>query len=180
LPAVTITWDEWKALHPDTLVLSRDTGFSRSYERDPFLDYAGAVNEGRFPFPVSEAANDDRLSPADEVLGLNLGDEIKAYPLRRLGNAAVNDSLGGQRIVVFSSADGPSGNAFRAEVDGRALAFAFRDGGYVDEETGSRWDLSGSATAGPLKGERLEPLPSRYTFWFAFVAAFPETNVYAP
>ena len=34
--------------------------------------------------------------------------------------------------------------------------------------------------AGPLKGSRLERLPSRYTFWFAYVAAFPEAEVYEP
>ncbi len=180
LPALTATWAEWKALHPDTLVLSRDTGFSRPYERDPFTDYAKSVNDGRFPFPVSEAAEDDRLAAADEVLGVALGGESRAYPLRLLGDDAANDSLGGERIVVLSSAEGPSGGAFRAQVGGRELTFSFSDGGYVDGETGSRWDLSGRATDGPLAGERLEPLPSRYTFWFAYVAAFPEATVYEP
>ncbi|MFQ5879502.1 MAG: DUF3179 domain-containing (seleno)protein, partial [Dehalococcoidia bacterium] len=63
---------------------------------------------------------------------------------------------------------------------GRQLTFAFGGGHYEDEETGSQWNLSGEAISGPLEGERLEPLPSRYTFWFAYVAAFPETEVYAP
>lgn len=180
LPALTTTWSEWKALHPETLVLSRDTGFARPYEREPFADYAASVNDGRFPFPVSEAVNDGRLAPADEVLGVAIGDGSKAYPLRLHGDAAINDSLGGEGVVVFSSEDGPSGGAFRPEVNGRGLTFFFRDGAYLDEETGSRWDLSGRAADGPLKGERLEPLPARYTFWFAYVAAFPETEVYAP
>ncbi|MBS3908567.1 MAG: DUF3179 domain-containing protein [Actinobacteria bacterium] len=29
-PVVRITWEKWKSEHPDTLVLSRDTGFFRN------------------------------------------------------------------------------------------------------------------------------------------------------
>jgi hypothetical protein len=180
LPSVTITWGEWKALHPDTQVLSRDTGFAIPYERDPYATYADLVDSGRLPFPVSDAVRDGRLAPADEVLGVTLGGESKAYPLRHLGDAVVNDSLAGKRLVVLSSTSGPSGNVFLAMSDGRELTFPFRDGAYADEETGSKWNLSGEATSGPLKGNRLEQLPSRYTFWFAYVAAFPQTEVYAP
>ena len=179
LPAVTATWGEWKALHPDTRVLSRDTGFDRPYERDPFSDYAELVNSGRFRFPVSERG-DDRLSPADEVLGVVIDGSSIAYPLRRLGDAAVNDVVAGEQVVVFSSSDGPSGSVFRSQATGRDLTFRFDGSGYFDEQTGSEWDLSGRAVAGPLKGERLEPLPSRYTFWFAYLAAFPDTELFIP
>ncbi len=180
LPSVTTTWGQWKRLHPDTLVLSRETGFVRPYEFDRFLGFEEQINAGGFPFPVSDAVRDGRLAPADEVLGVTLRGESKAYPLRLLGDAAVNDSLGGERIAVFSSAEGPSGRAFEAEVDGRELTFIYRDNAYVDKETGSQWDLSGRAIKGPLQGKRLRPLPSRYTFWFAYVAAFPHTEVYQP
>lgn len=180
LPATTITWGEWKAMHPDTLVLSLNNGFQRPYGRDPYVGYGDAVNAGSFPFPVSEAAADDRLRAADEVLGVALGGETRAYPLGQLGDAAVNDTLGEERIVVLSSAAGPSGAVYRAELGGRAFTFEFRDGAYVDAETGSAWNLSGQAVAGPLAGERLDPLPGRYAFWFAYVSAFPDVDVYQP
>lgn len=180
LPAITATWSQWKELHPRTLVLSRDTGFSRPYERDPFSDYADSVNSGQFPFPVSEASQDDRLSPAEEVLGVMIDGESVAYPLRLLGDAAINDTLAGTRVVVFSSAEGPSGSVFRPEARGSQLTFRFDGRSYLDQETRSEWSLSGQAVSGPLKGEKLEPLPSRYTFWFAYVAAFPDTELFAP
>ena len=63
---------------------------------------------------------------------------------------------------------------------GSQLTFRFDGRSYGDEETGSEWSLSGQAVSGPLKGEKLEPLPSRYTFWFAYVAAFPDTELFAP
>lgn len=96
------------------------------------------------------------------------------------GDAATNDTIAGTRVVVFSSVEGPSGSVYGAEADGRELTFHFHGGSYIDEETGSEWDLSGEAISGPLVGERLEPLPSRYTFWFAYIAAFPDTRLFIP
>jgi len=180
LPAVTTTWAAWRSEHPETLVLSRDTGYSRSYDFDPFAGYRNSVNDERFPFPVSEDALDGRLAAGDEVLGVIVNDESRAYSLRALGDAAVNDELGGQSIVVFSNEDGPAGGAYDAVVDGNPLTFSFEDGGYVDAETGSRWNLSGEAVDGDLAGATLERLPSRYSFWFAYFASFPDTDVYVP
>jgi hypothetical protein len=179
LPSITTTWAAWREEHADTLVLSRETGFVRSYAADPFGSYRLAVNDEQFPFPVSAEALDGRLAAGDEVLGVIVNGESRAYSLRALGDAAVNDDLGDQPVVVLSSHDGPSGGAYSPLVDGTILTFSFEDGLYVDAETGTRWNLNGEAVDGELKGSTLERLPSRYTFWFAYVGAFPDTDVYA-
>ncbi|MCH7793315.1 MAG: DUF3179 domain-containing protein, partial [Planctomycetes bacterium] len=121
-----------------------------------------------------------RLAPGDEVLGLTVGGESRAYSARALGNAAVNDSLGGEEIVVFSTEDGPTAAAYLANAGDGRLSFSYADSKYRDAQTGSLWNLSGEAVSGPLQGTTLEPLPSRYTFWFAYIAAFPDADVYAP
>lgn len=176
LPSTTLRWSEWKAAHPDTKVLSRDTGHRRDYTVDPFGSLTGSLNDGRFPFPVSGAGRDDRrLQPGELVLGVALGDESVAFAPRRLGNAAANVTVGGTPVVVLAR-DG-SAAAYAATVAGRRLTFAWRDGAFVDDDSGSRWDVTGLATAGPLAGTRLEPVPSRTTFWFAYVAAFPGTRL---
>ncbi len=180
LPSTTATWAQWEREHPGTLVLSRDTGFSRSYERDVFQGYRDRVNEERFAFPVSPEALDGRLAAGDEVLGVTVGGSSRAYSPRALGNVAINDSLGGEEIVVFSTADGPTAAAYLAMAEGERLSFSYDDGRYRDEQTGSAWDLSGQAAAGPLQGAVLEPVPGRYTFWFAYIAAFPDADVYVP
>ena len=178
LPSATMTWGAWKRLHPETRILSRETGFIRDYERDPFVELSAFLDSGRTPFPVTDNIEDDRLRPSDEVLGVVVGDANKAYPLRRLGDAAVNDVVGGRRVVIFSSAEGPAGAVFFAEVAMQDLTFAYRDGSYRDDETGSTWDLGGRAVAGPLEGARLESPPSLFTFWFAYVAAFPDAGLF--
>jgi hypothetical protein len=78
LPSATITWGEWRELHPSTLVLSRDTGYDRNYDRDLFIEYPEVLNNGRFAFPVSEAGRDARLQPATQVLAVKVGDEARA------------------------------------------------------------------------------------------------------
>jgi hypothetical protein len=40
------------------------------------------------------------------------------------------------------------------------------------------WTANGAAVSGALEGSRLVPVPSRTTFWFAFVGAFPEVELY--
>lgn len=176
LPSATAPWSEWKAEHPDTKLLSRDTGHRRTYTVDPFASLAGSLNEGRFPFPVAGPGRDDRrLPPGEVVLGVAVGEDSVAFPVRALGTSAANVTVGGTAVAILARAG--SAAAYAAIVDGRRLAFSFQGGAFVDDATGSRWDPGGVATAGPLSGKRLEPVPSRTTFWFAYVAAFPDTRI---
>jgi hypothetical protein len=178
LPSATITWGEWRQLHPTTLVLSRDTGHARNYERDPFIEYAEIVNSGRFAFPVSEAGRDARLQPASQVLAVKVADEARAYPVTELGRAAIIDTLGDQAIVVFTDPDSQTGVAYQPMADGQSLTFEVRGGEFTDRETGSTWDLAGRAVSGPLQGAQLPAVPSKTSFWFAIIAAEPEITVY--
>jgi hypothetical protein len=177
LPSTTMPWGEWRRLHPDTRVLTRETGYDRPYERDPFQGLPEILDSGRTPFPTSDATRDGRLPPSEVVLGVEVGDSQAVYPLGQLGDAAVNDTVSGTRIVVFSSASGPAGAAFLTQAEGRALTFDHGRDGYRDRESGSTWDLSGRAIAGPLEGTQLTPLATRITFWYAYVAAFPSAEL---
>ena len=47
LPAEHSTWEHWRTEHPNTLVLSLDTGFKRDYGLDPYREY---VEDGRPTF----------------------------------------------------------------------------------------------------------------------------------
>jgi hypothetical protein len=181
LPAQMTTWGGWKESYPDTLALSENTGFERDYRRDPFTGYGEALNAGgRFFFPVSEAGRDPRLDPGEIVLGLEIGGDLRVYPLTLLGDAVVKDTLGDTDVVVFSQADGPGGAAYFPEIESRELTFVLEDGRIQDLETGSEWDLAGRAIDGELAGAQLEPLSVRSTFWFSLVANFPEIDVYLP
>ena len=182
LPSMTTTWQQWRDLHPDTLVLSRDTGHARDYSRDPFSGIDTVINQGRFVFPVSEASLDARLEPGAKVLVVRLGDEVHAYPLSGAAFASEEllsdaESIDGEDVVIWRDAKSESGAVYRATVDGQQRTFNVVDGVFVDSETDSEWDFAGRAVSGELTGTQLEALPSKTTFWFAAVASEPQIVV---
>jgi len=74
VPVTMTTWSRWRNAHPDTLVLSADTGFEIDYSRDPYARYRG---ETGLMFPVS--AEDDRIHPKSVVHGFDVGGMQIAY-----------------------------------------------------------------------------------------------------
>lgn len=174
LPSVVSTWSDWVMLHPETLVLTRETGFSRPYERDSFASYEDFLDSGEFIFPVTEAARDPRLRAADVVVGIQVGEEIVAYPVATL-KAPVNDRVAGTAVVVIPGDGGAA--VFERTIDGDVLEFEADAGRVLDTNTGSEWRADGLAVSGPLKGRRLDSVPTRTTFWFAFVGAFPGVEI---
>jgi hypothetical protein len=174
LPSEVATWVDWASRHPETLVLTRDTGFERPYERDAFATYADVIDAGRFPFPVGEAARDGRLSPSTLVVGVILDGGTRAYPVDDLSDP-INDEVGEEPIVVLPTDGGAS--VYAATLDGERLQFRRSGDDFVDVATGSVWTSDGIAISGTHRGARLAPIPSRTTFWFAFVGAFPDVEV---
>ena len=100
LPAVAVThttWADWRQRHPDTLVLSMDTGFNRNYQANP---YDGYEKESSIMFPVRFRS--EGYHPKEQVLGLVLDGKAKAYPFVELakGSGELNDTLAEQKIHV--------------------------------------------------------------------------------
>ena len=120
------------------------------------------------------------------VLGLCIEGKNKAYPFGAMPDGAViNDVLGGRGIAILFSADSHTAIAYFNEVDGRALSFyAVEPEGdlpieFVDVETGSRWNMLGSAIEGPLAGQQLKQVPSYNSMWFAWAAYWPDTALWS-
>ncbi len=179
LPSQMSSWQQWQALYPETKVLSRETGFSRNYNRNPFLGYPEQLNAtGQFAFPVSKAGQDARLAPGTLLLGVQMGDETHVYPVEAQDLTVLNEMLGETAVTIIIQSD--AGAAFRSEVDGRSLTFAVQNGQIIDNETGSTWNFAGRAVAGELAGTQLLPLPTRTALWFALIAAFPDLILHEP
>jgi len=70
----TVVWRDWKPAHPDSEVLSQDTGFSRSYGRDP---YGGYYEDDYLLFPVENS--DNRVHPKTPIVGIEIDEKYKAY-----------------------------------------------------------------------------------------------------
>jgi len=70
----TVSWEEWKEIHPDSRVLSRNTGYARAYGRDPYGSYY--VNS----FLIAPVENeDDRVHPKTVIFGIIVDGNYAAY-----------------------------------------------------------------------------------------------------
>jgi hypothetical protein len=192
-PASIIAWADFKAAHPEGKVLSRETGFPRSYGNNPYVGYDDVNNP---PFLYRGPKTPGELPPMARVLTIDLGGEAVAYPyevLQKVG--VVNDKVGGTDVGVLWAAgtvsaldagsvaegrDVGAANAFARELDGQILTFAFKGSQIVDNETGSEWDVLGRAVSGPLAGKQLMPVVAINHFWFSWAAFKPETRIYQP
>lgn len=98
----TIKWNEWKELYPDTSVLSKDTGFSRSYGTWPYGDYDTSKE---IYFPVEN--KDDSLHPKNVVYGIVINGKYKAYREDDLKKAPkIEDKFNNANLIIERSNEG--------------------------------------------------------------------------
>ena len=188
IPAPIVSWEEFQRAHPEGVVLSRETGFRRPYGFNPYQGY----DTGR-PW-LAEAYRDRRLPAMERVVALGAGEEAVAVPFSfLLINRVATVPVAGEDLVVFhqpgtasamdraniaEGRDVGAANVFRPVVDGQRLTFTATEEGFVDQETGSTWDLFGQAIDGPLEGSRLDAVTHGTHFWFAWSSFQPETRVH--
>ena len=177
VPAVQTTWEQWLNLHPDTLVLDK----RGSYGSDTYEGYYRGGSAGI----IGESNKDRRLPKKELVMGMVVSGFAKAYPFSAISQQTViNDHFAGEAVVITFEPASESGAAFQRRLNGKTLTFEpaqVRAGVALmrDQETGSLWQvLTGQAVEGPLFGERLERLPSHYSFWFAWSDFHPQTELY--
>jgi hypothetical protein len=90
------TWGAWKKKHPDTLVLSTETGHNRDYSSDPYTSY---YRSSRLLFPVEKESKD--FDRKEKVIGIERNGKYKAYPVSQLkGQKTINDKIDGEPITI--------------------------------------------------------------------------------
>ena len=189
-PVSLTTWGEWRAEHPDTTVLSLETGYySPSFyppESDPTAFYFDYRESAETLFPVWN--RDPRLDTKEEVLGLSVDDVHKAYALATLqAERVVNDEVGGAEVVIVTSSLSMDTRVYARH--GRVFSVADED---ADEEGESRglplavvdpdgvsWLVTEAALVNTNDASQTLPrLPSHVAFWFGWFAFHPDTLVY--
>jgi hypothetical protein len=122
VPVVHTTWGHWLKRHPDTWVLSTNTGYRSvtnrrggNYRRS--AEYIAYERSRSLWQPV--AHRDRRFHPKEWVLGLELAGVFKAYPFSVLDEAPtpVEDLVGGRRVKIHFD----DGTAWAENGDGGLL-----------------------------------------------------------
>lgn len=193
LPVIQATWAGWRSLHPETTVVSFETGFRRNYDVYPYGSYDQIGNE-QLLFPQSFI--DRRLPMKETVLGIVHEGLARAYSMSRMAavapRLAVNDVVNGLPILVAFDAGSSMAIPFdrrlmsadRTEVR-ETLELDVVEGGGTpfllkDRQTGSIWSLTGEAVEGPFQGERLRQIETYSAFWFAWAAFNRDTEIHDP
>ena len=179
IPNVLTTWGEWLAQHPDTTVISNETGVypAETYlpEENPRSIYFSYRAASGTMFPV--AGIGEALPIKQRVFGLTFGNEARAYSRDALVQMPlVNDVVGGQDLVIVTVAGGGS----RA-YDRQGLEFQFSSDGQLQSGDGRTWGVFEDAlenTADP--SDQLPRLASRDAYWFGWQAFYPHTDLYSP
>ena len=135
------TWDNWREAHPDTDVLTSDTGYQRRYGNDPYGEYAPPSDyyaDDRLIFEPLETTDDEH--PKEVVIGARTTDGAIAFNKERLLDESVlQGETDEAAFVAVADPDLETGYVYRqngASVDPAG------DGQYtVDGETASAADL---------------------------------------
>jgi hypothetical protein len=152
LPARIVAWADFAARNPDDQVLSRDTGFSRPYGRNPYTGYDD-VDSG--PFFGAANGDDKRLPPKERVVYIERGEHAVAVPLSWLARQKrVVVEVGGEKLEVVFTGTASSALDSADIAEGRQVASA---------------DVRSVATG--------EPVPFDQPFWFAVAAFRPDVRV---
>ncbi|MAG48034.1 hypothetical protein CL617_05490 [archaeon] len=101
----TVAWRDWKKLHKDSEVLSRDTGYAKSYGSNP---YGGYFEDDFIWFPLENEDTSNRIRPKDVVFGIEIDGKSIAYTENSIisSNGLIEDTFNGVNIKVERSEDG--------------------------------------------------------------------------
>lgn len=174
LPLQTTTWGAWVADHPETTVITRDTGYR--YRNTVNLANGGL---GR-TFSDSLDGIDERLPVNELVIGVLVGQQAAAFPVGTIREEVpLHAEVGGVPLVILADIEGEPSLAYhRVLTDGRTLDFErSEDGTLRDTQTNSRWTSSGLAIEGELAGVQLTFVTSFLSEWYGWAAFHPDTTI---
>jgi len=128
------------------------------------------------------------LAPNEPVIGLDVGGDARAYPLRVLiWHEIVNDTVGGKPVTVTYCPLCNSAVVFERSVNGRVFDFGttgkLRHSDLVmyDRQTESWWQqFTGEAIVGEMLGTVLNLVPARLESFADFKARHPQGKVLVP
>lgn len=180
--ALLTTWKSWEAEQPSTLALDKGgeaitSSRYAAYEADPH-----AIGLGH------TVLREPRFGAKTLIVGIVSGRDRVAIPLEELKRElVVMTTVDQQNMAAIFDPATQTARVVRAEARGQKVALRRgtltdlygrpMEPHLLDEETASRWDLTGRALSGRMKDQKLLLVPYRVQFWYAWQAFFPKSRV---
>ncbi len=158
-PVVITTWDDWKTAHPETRVLSLNTGHRRNYGSG--VVYSSYFNSPELMFPAQ--VDQTTYAQKDYVYTIRDFGAARAWPLEAFTRKTViNDAISGKPLVLIGDARTRSVRAYERG----ALTFEASAGGLLADDA-TRWRVSEEALVSD-SGARLPRVAGHIAYWFAW------------
>jgi hypothetical protein len=176
--------DYWKSEWPKTDFTKYSVSFDDIFSGGPPKDGIPSIDDPKF---VTVAEIED-LADTEPVVGLAIGDDIRAYPLRILmWHEIVNDEVGGVPVSVTFCPLCNAAMVFDRRVGDQVLEFGttgklrYSDLVMYDRQTESWWQqFTGEAIIGSMLGTKLKLIPSRLESYANFKKRAPNGKVQIP
>ena len=165
---VWTTLAEWRAAHPDSGLLTEDTGYAKPYGGDPYGDYApirGYYATERTMFPSLESpAEGNRKSV---VLGARTADGAVAFDKETLlADRVLTGSIGGDGTSVVAVAD-----------PALSTGYVYRNPDELDvEPDGDAYRVDGHGGGFEAAALPLDRVLAFDAMWFAWAGFYPDTG----
>ena len=186
LDRLPVLWARWGGVKERYAgigeVLSRSTGFSRPYGKDPYGNYhvkGSYYDDVRLLFALSFL--DSRLPPKKRILGIEADVNYGAVQVDSVREARVlNFTLGITPMVAMYDTELDAVRIFDRRMPGmdKPLTFIIFEDRIVDEQTRSDWTPLGSSTYGRLREKQLAPVLSIDSMWFAWASFHKGSQIF--
>ena len=189
LERLQVLWAKWggvkSRLSGKAEVLSRSTGYRRSYGKDPYGSYHARGNYYDNAMIVNSISYlDRRLPPKKRVLGLEMEDLYGAVQVDSVKEARVlNFSMGLTPLVATYDEEMDAVRIFDRRLEGKQdqlLTFEIFEDKLIDKETHSEWNPEGESTYGRYREKKLTPVFRIDSMWFAWAAFHRGTLIFPP
>lgn len=161
-PNTITSWTHWKAQHPDTKVLSLETGYARNYGSGVTYQAYFASPDLMFPAVVGDERTAKRK---DYVFGIRDIGAAKAWPIKAFQKSPViNDRVGLKNVVLIGEAKTRTVRAFEREAD---EIFSQTPDGVLRSQSGS-WKIEEGFLISNDGIKKRGRVAGHVAFWFAW------------
>jgi hypothetical protein len=122
---------------------------------------------------------DDRLPLKHLIIGIKTSCGTAALPKNSLtaDKPVLNLTVADAPVVAFYDEALDTFRTFSRVKGDTVLTFALSDGNFIDLNSESVWTKDGQAVSGKWAGSQLNWIESMESFWFAWIAFYPETEL---
>lgn len=175
-----IYWGDWshvKDIFPNSKVLSKETGFIRDYDKDPYGSYKPEDTDSYYYadgilFPLMNRT-ENKYKDKKMVIGVKINSQVIALlPEIVKEKKILHFKLNDTPLVAFYDDSIRNIRIFKSIISSKPLKFKQTNGIFVDQH-GTKWNSKGISE----NKDALESVTHFEVMWFAWYAFYPETQV---